>query len=127
MFLKQIPYFVFYFFKVGVAQKRQYFHQTLGCKIPPAKLQQQFDQFVIKPLFQRFCGISSCDGVSRDILHYNGACSDDSSIPDMNTGHDDTFPTNPDIIADDGISLMRKLGKVRRGVCFPAPPNTLNG
>lgn len=107
------------FLQIGFAKYWQNFDKRLWRQIPPAKLQEKDRQFFVKSSLNQFSGVATKHGVWRNVFGNHRVGSDDRPVPDFYTGHDDAFPSDPNIVSDDRIPLMGELGHMRRRMLAP--------
>ena len=96
----------------------------LHCKGIPPEPEKKAYQLIIKTRLNELCRVAAVDRIGRNIPGYYRISGNDRSITDFYTRHNDALTTDPYIIPDNRVSLMRKLFHVRRRIfcprCHPA-------
>jgi hypothetical protein len=83
--------------------------------IPPGEGVEAGDGVVVKAVADHSGGVAADNGVGGYIGGDHGAGGDDGAVAYLDARHDQRLIANPDVVADDGIPLVRQ--RARCGGC----------
>lgn len=98
----------------------------IDIKVPPFNFQKLLNDLLRESLFDLPGGISTDNGVRRNIFYDHSFSTNDRSVADLDPRHNRGTPADPDVIADNRVPFIDNW--FREGVCCSHPcPKILNG
>lgn len=94
-------------FNVALPQRIKAVGDFLRRPIPPTNLQQSFNSRIIKSFADQFGRHAADNRIGRHILGHHGASADDGPVANVNPSQDDRLETDPHVVADRDVALVR--------------------